>query len=388
MQINGRSTPRARWSALITASLLAATTALSPSVFAAPTTAPSAAALAAAPTTQPGVRDDAALTADLKRVMGELNQAFAGGAFTDPAKRAAAAPTAIPLIKQQSALYSEFAAAHHNEAAMASVQQQLSAQLYLLGDKETVDRVDAAAGSATAADSIAARSVQLQSRWIAAGRNADAQKPVADDLEKLDLAHPDSDPLTVLTYSFANSAKSDELKSHLQGVLSDTMTSPAATRLVMMMKAKADSDAKLKGLIGKPMTIAASTVDGQSFSSDAYKGKVVLVDFWATWCVPCKAGLPEVKEIYGKYHDKGLEIIGVSNDFSADALKKFTPENGMPWVQLFDPDAAGAHRWNPVTFGYGIRGIPTMFLIDKKGVLRSVTAREEMQTLIPALLAE
>jgi hypothetical protein len=60
----------------------------------------------------------------------------------------------------------------------------------------------------------------------------------------------------------------------------------------------------------------------------------------------------------------------------------------MPWVELLDAPAAANHQWNPVTVGYGISGIPTMFLIDKKGVLRSVEAREKMEEIIPTLLAE
>jgi len=60
----------------------------------------------------------------------------------------------------------------------------------------------------------------------------------------------------------------------------------------------------------------------------------------------------------------------------------------MPWPQLFDADAAKNQQWNPITAGFGIDGIPTMFLIDKKGVCRTVTARENMEDLIPKLLAE
>ena len=369
-----------RWGVLTGAAVMATTATLHRSALAVPTTAPAS---------QPAVtRTDSEMSADLTRVGMAMKDATAGGVMADPIKRATAAPTLIPLITQQSALYHEYAAAHNNERAYAGVQQRLEAQLYMLGDKGTVDRVDAAAASTTLADSIPAKSVQFLSRWMAAGRDADAQKAVADDLEKLDAAHPESDPLTMLTYSFANSAASADLKAHLQGVLSDTMKSPMAARVAAAAKAQVDSEAKLNGLAGKPFVLNATTVDGKPFTTDDYKGKVVLVDFWATWCGPCKAGLPEVKEIYGKYHDKGLEIVGVSNDYKADTLKQFTAANGMPWVQLLDASAAADNKWNPTTLGYGIRGIPTMFLVDKKGILRSVTARSELQTLIPTLLAE
>ena len=82
-------------------------------------------------------------------------------------------------------------------------------------------------------------------------------------------------------------------------------------------------------------------------------------------------------------------MLGVSNDFAADDLKKFLAENkDMPWPQLFDASAAAQQQWNPVTLAYGINGIPTMFLIDKKGVVRTVSARENMEELIPKMLAE
>jgi peroxiredoxin len=96
-----------------------------------------------------------------------------------------------------------------------------------------------------------------------------------------------------------------------------------------------------------------------------------------------------VKKAYADFHDKGLEILGVSNDYSADELKSFIAKDPqMPWPQLFDAQAAGKQEWNPITTGFGIDGIPTMFLIDKKGVVRSVTARENFEEMIPKLLAE
>jgi len=96
-----------------------------------------------------------------------------------------------------------------------------------------------------------------------------------------------------------------------------------------------------------------------------------------------------VKKAYEDYHEKGLEILGVSNDYEASALKKFVAKDPkMPWPQLIDESAARLHKWNPITQGFGINGIPTMFLIDKKGVCRTVNARENFEEMIPKLLAE
>jgi thiol-disulfide isomerase/thioredoxin len=131
-----------------------------------------------------------------------------------------------------------------------------------------------------------------------------------------------------------------------------------------------------------------TALDGSKFNLDAMGGHVVLIDFWATWCGPCKAELPRVKKMYADYHDRGLEILSVSNDYSSSDLTDFTAKNEMPWPELYDDAAGSNHHWNPITLGYGIHGIPTMFLIDKKGICRTVEARAKMEDLIPTLLAE
>ena len=383
MLLNQRSISRSRCSAIAAAVLTALAGGFSSAAFAGEITTPTT-----APTTQPMVRSDAAISADLKAASEGMNKALSNAAMFDPAKRAAAAPAAIPYIKRMVALLHEYGAAHNTESMYVTVQLRFESMLYLLGDKETVDRINLAAASPTVADNVHAQMVQLNARWLGTGKDPVAQKSIADDLEKLDIAHPDSDDLTMLTVSMANTAVSSDVRSHMRDLATKTMTSSMAKRMAKSVKDKTDSEKTLASLTGKPLTISSTTVDGKPFSTEEYKGKVILVDFWATWCGPCKAELPRVKELYAKYHDKGLEIVGVSNDYSAEAVKKFTPANDMPWVELLDAKAADDHQWNPTTIGYGIRGIPTMFLIDKKGVLRTVEAREEMETLIPTLLAE
>jgi thiol-disulfide isomerase/thioredoxin len=143
---------------------------------------------------------------------------------------------------------------------------------------------------------------------------------------------------------------------------------------------------KLRSLENKPLTIAGVRDNGNQLSTADWKGKVILVDFWATWCGPCRAELPRVKKAYADFHDKGLEVLGVSCDNDGNELAQFLKANpDMPWPQLFDAKTPG---WHPLAKSYGINGIPTMFLIDKKGVVRSVTARENFEDEIPKLLAE
>ena len=353
-----------------------------------------AGAAAPPPATQP-TRPVAAISTDLRANGIALGQALAGGSLTDPAKRSAAAPTLVPLVRREQSLLDEMAAARHlpsSSVSLATQRQTNESLLYLLGDKTTVDRVNAAAGSTpTAAAALPARGVQLHARWLAAGRDPAAEQAVAADLEQLDAAHPDDAGLTRLTFALSQTAATPALQSRLLSVAAQTMRNPTADQykvLLAQQNASVGAEQKQKAIEGQPITVSGTTVDGKPFTSADYRGKVVLVDFWATWCGPCKAELPRIKDAYAKYHAKGLEIVGVSNDFSADPLKSYLAQNDMPWVELFDPAAAAEHRPNSATTAYGIETIPVLFLIDKTGVLRTVEGRSKMDALIPALLAE
>src|SRR5438270_8474493 len=107
----------------------------------------------------------------------------------------------------------------------------------------------------------------------------------------------------------------------------------------------------------------AKTVDGKMINfPDDYKGKVVLLDFWATWCPPCRAELPRVVAAYNQYHGKGFEVVSVSLDrpMKGPALLEFVKANGMTWPQIYD----GLHWKAAVAQQYGVRAIPAPILVD------------------------
>lgn len=122
-----------------------------------------------------------------------------------------------------------------------------------------------------------------------------------------------------------------------------------------------------KGLTGEPLSIAK------------YKGKIVLVNFWATWCSPCMDALPNIIDAYKKYHDKGLEIIGINLDKDADELKKFLEEKGMTWQQFFD----GQGWENKLVLKYGVTSLPMSYLLDREGKI--IAKRLTAETLAAEL---
>jgi thiol-disulfide isomerase/thioredoxin len=122
-------------------------------------------------------------------------------------------------------------------------------------------------------------------------------------------------------------------------------------------------------LVGKTFQLKGVKVDGKPFKWSDYKGKVVLVDFWATWCRPCVESIPMLKRYYELYHDKGFEIVGVNVDDHdrLDELNAFLKRKELPWTNLFSRDKKASGGNHPMAVYYGVMKYPTTILVDQKG---------------------
>ena len=140
-------------------------------------------------------------------------------------------------------------------------------------------------------------------------------------------------------------------------------------------------------LPGNEIEISGTLLGGGEVDWESYRGKVVLVDFWATWCGPCRAEVPNILRMYRAYHEKGFHVLGVSLDKTPEQAYQYIEDHRIPWPSLFADDEA-QRGWNhPLVDYYGIGGIPTAILVDADGRVVHMNARgrylrEQLQKLL------
>jgi thiol-disulfide isomerase/thioredoxin len=182
--------------------------------------------------------------------------------------------------------------------------------------------------------------------------------------------------------------KSKEAFQQLKADFPDTKYGKGADKVLASIDKQAAANKIQEGLVAGAVFPDFSETDlsGQPLSVASRKGKVVLVDFWATWCGPCKAELPNVIATYKKHHDEGFEIIGVSLDSDRDKLDAFLKQtDGMTWPQYFDGQGWG----NKLAAKYGVEAIPFAVLVGPDGKILGKELRgEELENAVTAALAK
>jgi thiol-disulfide isomerase/thioredoxin len=137
-------------------------------------------------------------------------------------------------------------------------------------------------------------------------------------------------------------------------------------------------------LIGKRVDLQFTALDGSFFDMQSQRGKIVLIDFWASWCPDCIREMPALRQTYQKYKDKGFAVVAISLDKDAQALSNFVAKKLIPWPQYFD----GRGWENEFVTKYGVRAIPERWLVNQRGELVSTDLSvEELDRKIEELLS-
>ncbi len=229
---------------------------------------------------------------------------------------------------------------------------------------------------------------------LAAGKRTESA--LADDLKQFDVLLAEhkgekTDDVAQMLYMKAmlygevlkNDTKAQELLNQLKTDFKDTQF------VARLEKQQAEAAAAKK--IQDSLVVGAkfpdfneTDVTGQPFSIASHKGKVVLLDFWATWCGPCRAELPNVIATYQKHHAQGFDIISVSLDQDKAQLLSFIKDQNMTWPQFFD----GQGWANKLAVKYGIQAIPATFLLDGEGKVIGKDLRgEELEQAVASAVA-
>lgn len=229
---------------------------------------------------------------------------------------------------------------------------------------------------------------------LAAGKTN--ENDLADDLKQFDVLLAEhkgekTDAVAHILYMkallyvqiFHDEPKADQLMAQLKTDFKDTeFVATLVKQKTAGAAAKKNQDALAVGT--KFPDFNEKDLDGKPLSIANYKGKIVLIDFWATWCGSCVGELPNVIATYQKHHAQGFEIIGVSLDQDQTKLTDFIKSKDMTWQQFFDGQGWG----NKLAVRYGIESIPATFLLDGKGKIIGKDLRgEALEQAVASALA-
>jgi thiol-disulfide isomerase/thioredoxin len=293
--------------------------------------------------------------------------AASGKMFRTAQARQAAGVTLIPAIDRLLELNGEITPIEPEPMRQSSVQEAtlLNILKVALGDVQARTIYEkAAAGEGP--DTAIAQAILAGADYLEAGADAAGQgKAITRLAEAYKTVDADA-PLQEVPIIFSKDPPAAEVRDQLAAFLA----ADTHSRFSKFMADSMVTHAKAAATLNQPMTLEETLLDGSKFSSSDWKGKVILVDFWTTSCVPCVAQMADIRKIYAALHPKGLEVVGFSRDGSPQLVEKFLEQQpAMPWPQIFR-----LAKLDPAIQVNLEGGFPTTFLIDRKGILRSVHA--------------
>jgi len=183
----------------------------------------------------------------------------------------------------------------------------------------------------------------------------------------------------IINRMYASKIISDEeTKEMLNNLTEEVKNTKAAKSLIDALEAS-----KNTAIGAKAPEFSAPTPSGENLALKDALGKVTIIDFWAAWCVPCRKENPNVVNVYNKYHEKGLNIIGVSLDKNAEEWKKAIAEDGLTWQQVYNEKNV-----QEIAQLYSVNAIPSTFILDENGIiiaknLRGQALEDKMAELLP-----
>jgi thiol-disulfide isomerase/thioredoxin len=170
----------------------------------------------------------------------------------------------------------------------------------------------------------------------------------------------------------------DLLKMHEFGeLMANSGGPPELTELGKGLQRRLDA-------VGRPLSIEFKAMDGRAVNLTTLSNKVVLVDFWATWCPGCVALSPEVKKLYDQFHTNGFDVVGINFDDDTNQAQRFIQEHDLAWPQYF----GGRGPDNKFGREYSINAIPVAWLVDRKGILRDIHGTTDLEAKVAKLMAE
>jgi thiol-disulfide isomerase/thioredoxin len=219
-------------------------------------------------------------------------------------------------------------------------------------------------------------------------RNPEAAMPAIDDFIQ---RSPKDERGATLLHRVASQMVSTDRQTKILARLAEAYPdSPYAGEIKEIREAAAANRGSPEEAVGKPFNLEfVDAISGNKVSTRNLKGKVIVVDFWATWCGPCVAELPKMKALYAEYRSKGVEFIGVSLDQPQseggyDKLVEFVGSNGINWPQYYQ-----GNGWkSEFSKAWGINSIPAVFFVDADGKLVTTKARGKLEQLIPEYLVK